>query len=168
MGESLSELLFAQHATGVGARQGNTGVSARKTSVPAMAIDKATMPGVSAPMGYWDPAGLLKDADDNKINYFRELEIKNGRVAMLAALGYLVAEKWHPFYMGEETGAFSGLKAFLSPEGQYGSTGTPLIKSKFSNPITPMFGFNELNAKYVVLITQLLAVAEMGLFSAIF
>jgi light-harvesting complex I chlorophyll a/b binding protein 1 len=120
-----------------------------------MALDKKTLPGVSAPFGYWDPAGLLKDADDNKINYFRELEIKNGRVAMLAALGYAVAEKYHPFYTGEEKGAISGLASF-------GGDG---YDARFDVGFTrALTAVDQLNAKYVIAITLILAVFETGAF----
>lgn len=36
--------------------------------------------------------GLSKDGDVEKFNFYREVEIKHGRVAMLAVVGYLIQE----------------------------------------------------------------------------
>lgn len=46
--------------------------------------------GAQMPLGYWDPLGIC--ADDNKANFdrLRYVELKHGRVAMLAVVGYLV------------------------------------------------------------------------------
>lgn len=46
--------------------------------------------GVQAPLGFFDPLGLLDDADDARFNRLRYVELKHGRVAMLAVLGHLV------------------------------------------------------------------------------
>eukprot|EP00441_Pelagodinium_beii_P036796 CAMPEP_0197631210 /NCGR_PEP_ID=MMETSP1338-20131121/8452_1 /TAXON_ID=43686 ORGANISM="Pelagodinium beii, Strain RCC1491" /NCGR_SAMPLE_ID=MMETSP1338 /ASSEMBLY_ACC=CAM_ASM_000754 /LENGTH=423 /DNA_ID=CAMNT_0043202621 /DNA_START=70 /DNA_END=1337 /DNA_ORIENTATION=+ len=48
--------------------------------------------GVQAPVGFWDPAGYTVDGDQELFTRRRETEIKHGRVAMLAALGYIVPE----------------------------------------------------------------------------
>lgn len=39
-----------------------------------------------------DPLGLLEDADQDKFEFYRHIEIKHGRVAMLAVVGYLVTK----------------------------------------------------------------------------
>ena len=59
--------------------------------------------GVSAPFGYFDPAGLMSNSDqlDEAYSFYKEVEIKHGRVAMLAALGFLVGEKFHPLFGGD-------------------------------------------------------------------
>nr|AAB94637.1 violaxanthin/chlorophyll a binding protein precursor [Nannochloropsis sp.] len=46
--------------------------------------------GVTAPLGYWDPLGLSADGDVDKFNRYRAIEIKHGRVAMLAMLHTLI------------------------------------------------------------------------------
>merc|ERR1711953_441333 len=46
--------------------------------------------GVQAPTGYWDPLGLSKDGDADVFRRRRESEIKHGRIAMIASLGYIV------------------------------------------------------------------------------
>merc|ERR1719353_756128 len=56
--------------------------------------------GVSAPFGYFDPAGLGKKVTEKRAKYFRECELKHGRVAMLAAFGFPVAEHFQPLFGG--------------------------------------------------------------------
>lgn len=46
--------------------------------------------GAQPPLGFWDPLGLLKDADQNRFDRLRYVETKHGRIAMLAILGHLV------------------------------------------------------------------------------
>ena len=43
--------------------------------------------GVQAPLGLFDPLGLLNDADQERFERLRYVEIKHGRIAMLAFLG---------------------------------------------------------------------------------
>ncbi|CAM9833818.1 unnamed protein product, partial [Ectocarpus fasciculatus] len=50
----------------------------------------------------FDPLGLADGAEVGDIKLWREAEIKHGRVAMLASLGVLVAEEYHPFFMGPD------------------------------------------------------------------
>jgi len=48
--------------------------------------------GVVPPTGFWDPLGLSKDIDATTFAQRRTAELKHGRVAMLAVLGYLVQD----------------------------------------------------------------------------
>eukprot|EP00441_Pelagodinium_beii_P014478 CAMPEP_0197659104 /NCGR_PEP_ID=MMETSP1338-20131121/46263_1 /TAXON_ID=43686 ORGANISM="Pelagodinium beii, Strain RCC1491" /NCGR_SAMPLE_ID=MMETSP1338 /ASSEMBLY_ACC=CAM_ASM_000754 /LENGTH=254 /DNA_ID=CAMNT_0043235871 /DNA_START=66 /DNA_END=828 /DNA_ORIENTATION=- len=48
--------------------------------------------GVQPPLGYWDPLGLGADGDFEEFYRRREAELKNGRVAMYATIGYIVPE----------------------------------------------------------------------------
>lgn len=58
-----------------------------------------TVVGITAPMGYFDPLGLSKGKDDRIMNIYREAELKHGRVAMAACLGwYLNAAGIHPAF----------------------------------------------------------------------
>mmetsp|Transcript_21491 Transcript_21491/g.44806 ORF Transcript_21491/g.44806 Transcript_21491/m.44806 type:complete len:214 (+) Transcript_21491:46-687(+) len=43
--------------------------------------------GSQPPLGFWDPLGLLDDADQERFDRLRYVEIKHGRIAMLACLG---------------------------------------------------------------------------------
>ena len=49
------------------------------------------LPGDIAPLGYFDPLGFLPE-DLNGVKRFREAEVMHGRVAMMATVGYLLAE----------------------------------------------------------------------------
>mmetsp|Transcript_14163 Transcript_14163/g.20922 ORF Transcript_14163/g.20922 Transcript_14163/m.20922 type:complete len:241 (-) Transcript_14163:94-816(-) len=64
----------------------------------------AGLPGAVAPLGEFDPLGFTKDLPVQEIKRFREAEVTHGRVAMMASLGYLVAEHFHPFFGGAVTG----------------------------------------------------------------
>lgn len=57
--------------------------------------------GVTSFPGFFDPAGISEDKSEARIKYFREAELKHGRVAMLASLGFLVAESFHPLFGGD-------------------------------------------------------------------
>ena len=46
--------------------------------------------GAQPPLGFWDPLGLLKDADQDRFDRLRYVETKHGRISMLAMLGHLV------------------------------------------------------------------------------
>merc|ERR1719424_1606710 len=57
-----------------------------------------TLPGITAPLGYFDPLGLLEDKTSEEILMFREAELAHGRVSMVAGLGFLVQENFHPIF----------------------------------------------------------------------
>merc|ERR1719482_454297 len=61
------------------------------------------MPGILPPMGFWDPLGFCSadDITEGKIKFYREVELKHGRVGMLAALGFVVGENFHPLFGGD-------------------------------------------------------------------
>jgi hypothetical protein len=61
-----------------------------------------TVVGMTAPMGFFDPLGLSKGKDDSTMSHYREAELKHGRVAMAACLGwYLNAAGVHPAFNSE-------------------------------------------------------------------
>lgn len=51
-----------------------------------------TAVGALTPLGFWDPLGLVADGDQAKFDRLRLVEVKHGRIAMLAVVGYLVQE----------------------------------------------------------------------------
>merc|ERR1712228_846446 len=64
-------------------------------------FDVRTLPGITAPLGFFDPFGFTEGASEGKIRFYREVELKHGRVGMLAALGFLVGENYHPLFGGD-------------------------------------------------------------------
>jgi len=52
-------------------------------------------------LGYFDPLGFSTDISGGKLLFYREVELKHGRVAMLASLGILVGEHFHPLFGGD-------------------------------------------------------------------
>ena len=55
----------------------------------SVALDISGEIGAQVPLGAFDPMGIMKDADQEKFDTWREIEIVHGRVAMLAVSGYL-------------------------------------------------------------------------------
>ena len=55
------------------------------------------MSGVTAPFGFFDPMGLTPESNE-ELQLYREAELAHGRVAMVAALGFLVQESFHPLF----------------------------------------------------------------------
>jgi len=45
--------------------------------------------GAQKPLGFWDPLNLLDEVDQDRFNRLRYVEIKHGRIAMLAVLGHI-------------------------------------------------------------------------------
>ena len=64
----------------------------------------AGLPGALAPVGNFDPLGLASELSVEEVKRFREAEVTHGRVAMLASVGYLVGENFHPLFGGAITG----------------------------------------------------------------
>jgi len=62
--------------------------------------------GVQAPVGFWDPLGFAKDGDEASFKRRRSVEIKHGRICMMATMGYITPEI---------TGKFPG---YLSPSAE--------------------------------------------------
>merc|ERR1712010_159397 len=67
-------------------------------------LEKAKkMAGVTEPLGFFDPVGFCSEEGltEGKLCFYREVELKHGRVAMLASLGFLVGEQFHPLFGGD-------------------------------------------------------------------
>jgi hypothetical protein len=50
------------------------------------------LPGAISPLGYFDPLGFCNGRELGGVKRFREAEIMHSRVAMMATVGYLLAE----------------------------------------------------------------------------
>jgi len=62
------------------------------------------LPGSLDPVPEFDPAGFAADCTLGEMKRYREAEVTHARVAMLAVLGFLVSESFHPFFGGEIDG----------------------------------------------------------------
>jgi hypothetical protein len=63
-------------------------------------FDVRELAGVTEPLGFWDPLGFSEGKPDGRLRFYREVELKHARVAMLAALGFVVGEQYHPLFGG--------------------------------------------------------------------
>ena len=63
-----------------------------KTSTSLKAFEDE--PGVLQPTGFWDPAKLTSGISQETFDQYRLAEVKHGRVAQLAVLGYVAAETY--------------------------------------------------------------------------
>merc|ERR1712099_48688 len=75
-------------------------VVAAEAEPPAPVFSVRDLPGITAPLGFFDPLDFCGEASEGKIKFYREVELKHGRVAMLASLGFLVGEQFHPLFGG--------------------------------------------------------------------
>jgi hypothetical protein len=53
--------------------------------------------GAQPPLGFFDPLGMLEGADQAEFDRLREVEIKHGRISMLAVVGYLTTASGYRF-----------------------------------------------------------------------
>merc|ERR1711907_491366 len=88
----------------VGGQQEEKEEEAPAAPAPFNGVEYAkSLPGVTGPLGFFDPLGFCSadDVTEGKIKFYREVELKHGRVGMLAALGFLVGENFHPLFGGD-------------------------------------------------------------------
>jgi len=104
---------------GLKRRSGRRAVQCRAEAEAAPAAPKfdVTMEvGVCEPFGkpgeyVWDPMGETVDMDESKFRWYRQAEIKHGRVAMLAIAGLLNQGVWR--FGGIELAPFKGGLGFV-------------------------------------------------------
>jgi len=74
--------------------------------IAADSVKATDLPGITAPLGFWDPLGFSAKSDfndgkdDTNILYYRDLELKHGRIGMLAFLGMVSGELLSPLFGG--------------------------------------------------------------------
>merc|ERR1712151_507306 len=85
----LSSSLIFLLSSSVTAFMPNTNIA--KNS--ALKMSEMNLPGALPPVGLFDPLGFAAKANDATLLRYHEAEITHGRVAMLAAVGFLVGEK---------------------------------------------------------------------------
>merc|ERR1719238_1010013 len=70
-------------------------------TIESVKFKASALAGISAPMNYFDPLGFATTVTAGKLLFYREVELKHGRVGMLASLGILVGENYHPLFGGD-------------------------------------------------------------------
>eukprot|EP01035_Chromulina_nebulosa_P056601 gene56601-77570_t len=95
--------------------------SARASSLKMSGF--STAEGAQPPLGFWDPLGLLKEADQDRFDRLRFVELKHGRIAMLGVLGHLVQQNYRfPGFIDLEGHKFADL-----PNGFAGLLSVPTL-----------------------------------------
>eukprot|EP00427_Karlodinium_veneficum_P010986 CAMPEP_0169094390 /NCGR_PEP_ID=MMETSP1015-20121227/17927_1 /TAXON_ID=342587 /ORGANISM="Karlodinium micrum, Strain CCMP2283" /LENGTH=270 /DNA_ID=CAMNT_0009155059 /DNA_START=76 /DNA_END=885 /DNA_ORIENTATION=- len=119
-------------------------------------LDVKEMAGVTGPLGFFDPVGFSKPGAEplgpldflnfttnpsaGRIKFYREAELKHGRLGMLAALGFLVSENFHPMFGGNIDGP--ALKAFEANQDIADFQSDALFVIFILEMISLMFTFN--------------------------
>lgn len=67
-------------------------VSQKSSSSTQLSASFESDIGATLPLGFFDPLGLVADGDQEKFDRLRLVELKHGRISMLAVVGYLVQE----------------------------------------------------------------------------
>ena len=92
-----------------------------QSSAALKAADFEDALGVQEPLGLWDPMGLLNGADEERFERLRYVEIKHGRISMLAFLGQIVTRAGIHLpgsinYAGDSFDSFpNGVAALVGP-----------------------------------------------------
>ena len=104
---SIQTTAFAGSAVGASkvSPQMQFGGFGKKAATPAKPAFAYGLPGNFNALGggelNWDPAGFLEGKSELEVNRYRECELTHGRVGMLASLGFLVQEKFHPLFSAD-------------------------------------------------------------------
>mmetsp|Transcript_28441 Transcript_28441/g.32522 ORF Transcript_28441/g.32522 Transcript_28441/m.32522 type:complete len:216 (-) Transcript_28441:158-805(-) len=68
------------------------GAKGKGKAAPVATLTFESELGAQPPLGFFDPLGLVADGDQAKFDRLRFVELKHGRISMLAVVGYLVQE----------------------------------------------------------------------------
>merc|ERR1711904_634652 len=79
---------------------------------PALTIKINEMPGITNPVGFFDPLKYTEDIDDETLIKYREAELQHGRYGMLASLGIFAGEQFSPA-LGASDPSIPAVKLFL-------------------------------------------------------
>jgi len=71
-----------------------------QVSMQSKSFDMREQAGITEPLGFWDPLEFCDGKPEGRLRFYREVELKHARVAMLAALGFVVGEQFHPLFGG--------------------------------------------------------------------
>mmetsp|Transcript_41221 Transcript_41221/g.74532 ORF Transcript_41221/g.74532 Transcript_41221/m.74532 type:complete len:294 (-) Transcript_41221:61-942(-) len=109
----------------------------RKKVVP---FDPAAQVGVTEPLGFFDPLGFCPPGDPGNFRNLRSAELKHGRVAMLATVGFVAQ---HFFRIPGFEEAPAGIKAIEPLESESGLNIVPSVYGFwFLVAVAPIFEYN--------------------------
>jgi len=100
---------------------------AAKPVVKASAGGYADALGAQAPLGFYDPLGLVTNVDQTRFDRLRGVELKHGRIAMLAFLGHVTTSNGVHFggYLDKASGlTFADVKPGLAAFENFPALGT--------------------------------------------
>merc|ERR1712157_406475 len=84
----MGKLLLAATLAASAAAFAPSGLNGARSTSLKMAFESEL--GVQPPLGFYDPLGMLNDADQERFDRLRYVEVKHGRVCMLAFLGQII------------------------------------------------------------------------------
>lgn len=61
----------------------------QKASTSALSMSFENELGAQEPLGFWDPLNMVYEVDQERFDRLRYVELKHGRIAMLAVLGHI-------------------------------------------------------------------------------
>ena len=83
-------LVFSTVVAGCAAFAPSANQPVARSSATALAGDLSGEIGAQAPLGFWDPLDMTNGGEKDTFDALREIELKHGRVAMLAVVGEFV------------------------------------------------------------------------------
>merc|ERR1719407_422937 len=112
------------------------------------------LPGNIAPVENFDPFNLLEGKTFEQVRTWREAELAHGRVGMLAAMGFLVQEKFHPLFSADGGPAIEQipkLPPYMWPIIAIGIGGCEVYRVSvgWADPSEPEHVFQKLKPTYV-------------------
>jgi len=119
-GSAMSMLALTIGARAVGTKRKSTrsalhffGSSVTPAPVPAPVFKVEDQFGASQPLGFFDPLGFSTSGDEAYFRKLREAELKHGRVAMLASVGFWAEHLAKvPGFAGEPEGVMNAFDDF--------------------------------------------------------
>jgi len=111
--------------------------------------------GAQAPLGFFDPLGMLDDADQDRFDRLRYVEIKHGRIAQLAFLGQIATrngQHWDGAIdkAGDLYSSYpNGLAAILGPDAIPAKGVLQIILAIGVMEVTIMSDWTEKGGKYI-------------------
>jgi len=97
--------------------------STKDASTTALSMGFENELGAQAPLGFYDPFGIVDNADQSRFDRLRYVEIKHGRICMLGVVGYLTNAAG--YYLPGEI-SYDGTKFSDLGYGWAASTGVPV------------------------------------------